>query len=267
MVDCPICGKPVNEANINLHLDSGCEAYLEAPTIPPQSIKIEKSTPVASFFRTPLQKKATKPKNDPSVHGVSNDSQANGTGTPSTPVFNKRAVTEQIAGNDAEHSSFESHGDFEGEPPAKRRKPSTALQRAAPLAERMRPRNLDDIYGQELVGPDGVLRGLIEADRVPSMLLWGAAGTGKTTIARVIANMAGGRFVEINSTSSGIGECKKIFADARGELSLTGRKTIIFCDEIHRFSKSQQDVFLGLYPHPGREGVELQQLLISTTHI
>lgn len=264
MVDCPICGKPVNEVNINLHLDSGCEAYLEVPLLPPQNIDIEKSSPVASFFRTPLQKKSIKPKNDPSVPGVSNDSPANGTRTPSTRIFNKRVATEQTPANDAEHSSFESHGDFEGEPPTKRLKPSTALQRAAPLAERMRPRTLDDIYGQELVGPDGVLRGLIEADRVPSMLLWGGAGTGKTTIARVIANMAGGRFVEINSTSSGIGECKKIFADARGELSLTGRKTIIFCDEIHRFSKSQQDVFLGLYPHSGQEGVEI---LVSTTHI
>lgn len=90
-----------------------------------------------------------------------------------------------------------------------------------------------------------MLRSLIEQDRVPSMILWGGAGTGKTTIARVISQMVGSRFVEINSTSSGVGECKKIFAEARGELGLTGRKTIVFCDEIHRFSKSQQDVFLG----------------------
>lgn len=109
----------------------------------------------------------------------------------------------------------------------------------------MRPHTLDHIYGQDLVGPTGVLRGLIEADRVPSMILWGSAGTGKTTIARVIASASGSRFVEINSTSSGVAECKKLFAEAKSELSLTGRKTIIFCDEIHRFSKTQQDVFLG----------------------
>ena len=66
------------------------------------------------------------------------------------------------------------------------------------------------------------------------MILWGDAGTGKTTIARVIASIVGSRFVEINSTSSGVAECKKIFAEARTELGLTGRKTIIFCDEIHR---------------------------------
>ena len=109
----------------------------------------------------------------------------------------------------------------------------------------MRPRTLDEVCGQELVGPSGVLRGLVEADRVPSMILWGDPGTGKTTIARLIANTAGSRFVEINSTSSGVGEVKKLFSDARTELTLAGRKTIIFCDEIHRFSKSQQDVFLG----------------------
>ena len=109
----------------------------------------------------------------------------------------------------------------------------------------MRPRTLDEVCGQDLVGPTGVLRGLIESDRVPSMILWGGPGTGKTTIARVVANMVGSRFNEINSTSSGVAECKKIFAEAKAELGLTGRKTIIFCDEIHRFSKSQQDVFLG----------------------
>ncbi|KAL2441034.1 ATPase WRNIP1-like protein C26H5.02c [Exophiala dermatitidis] len=136
-----------------------------------------------------------------------------------------------------------------GQPPPSKKpkptKPANAFEKAAPLAERMRPKTLDEVCGQELVGPDGILRGLIEQDRVPSMILWGGAGTGKTTIARVIANMVGSRFVEINSTSSGVAECKKLFTEARNELSLTGRKTIIFCDEIHRFSKSQQDVFLG----------------------
>jgi putative ATPase len=120
----------------------------------------------------------------------------------------------------------------------------TKTQRSAPLAERMRPKTLDEVCGQELVGPTGVLRGLIEADRVPSMILWGSSGTGKTTIARCIAHMVGSRFIELNATSSGVGECKKIFQEAANELALTGRKTIVFCDEIHRFNKGQQDVFL-----------------------
>lgn len=122
--------------------------------------------------------------------------------------------------------------------------PKKAKNAHAPLAERMRPQSLDEVAGQELVGPNGVLRGLIVTDRVPSMVLWGGPGTGKTTIARLIAQTAGCRFVEINSTSSGVGECKKLFEEAKNELRLTGRKTMIFCDEIHRFSKSQQDVFL-----------------------
>lgn len=125
-------------------------------------------------------------------------------------------------------------------PPVKRHKSNPN----APLAERVRPATLDDIAGQDLVGPNGVLRALIESQSLPSIILWGGSGTGKTTIARVIANMVGSRFIEINATSSGAAECKKLFQDAANELSLTGRRTIIFCDEIHRFSKAQQDVFL-----------------------
>ncbi|PTD08184.1 ATPase WRNIP1 C26H5.02c [Fusarium culmorum] len=120
----------------------------------------------------------------------------------------------------------------------------TKTQRAAPLAERMRPRTLDEVCGQDLVGPTGVLRSLIESSQVPSMILWGASGTGKTTIARCIAHMVGSRFIELNATSTGVSECKKYFQEATNDLALTGRKTIIFCDEIHRFNKAQQDVFL-----------------------
>lgn len=246
MVDCPICGKPVSEAKINSHLDSGCNDFIE--TSPPP-IQVGKSPQVASFFRTPSSKKsftspATKPEKlefDLTSSGTAHATQP----IVATPVSNKRAAPQQTARDDASEPATESGPGHDEEPSTKRLKPSTALQRAAPLAERVRPRTLDHVYGQELVGPDGVLRGLIEADRVPSMILWGGAGTGKTTIARVIANMVGSRFIEINSTSSGVAECKKIFSEAKAELGLTGRKTIIFCDEIHRFSKSQQDVFLG----------------------
>ena len=76
------------------------------------------------------------------------------------------------------------------------------------------------------------------------MILWGGSGTGKTTIARCIAHVVGSRFVELNATSTGVAECKRLFAEAANDLALTGRKTIVFCDEIHRFNKAQQDVFL-----------------------
>ena len=243
MVDCPICGQPVRQANINVHIDSGCEAFVSESQDPPPE--------VASFFRTPASNKKQLQTSDtstanfvkPNLTQSSNSKDTNDSNLgSSTPANNKRPAPEPLLEYDTEQSAS-NHAPLE-ETAAKKPK-TTAAQRAQPLAERMRPRILDDVYGQELVGPSGVLRGLIETDRVPSMILWGGAGTGKTTIARVIAQLVGSRFVEINSTSSGVAECKKLFAEAKSELGLTGRKTIIFCDEIHRFSKSQQDVFLG----------------------
>ena len=248
MVDCPICSKQVKETNINSHIDSSCESFIDEPS---SADGYQNGAPqVAIFFRTPSSKKTAQA--PPPTKAVKQEfaQTTNGTSTngtkPSfpTPTSNKRSAPSPSLDLEDESRSSQAHTTDSDQAPSKRSKPN-ALQRAAPLAERMRPRTLDDVYGQDLVGPTGVLRGLIESDRVPSMILWGSAGTGKTTIARVIANMVGSRFVEINSTSSGVAECKKYFAEAKGELSLTGRKTIIFCDEIHRFSKSQQDVFLG----------------------
>ena len=246
MVDCPICGKAVKESNINRHIDSNCSAFLEShsPPTSQQNSNDVKATPVSSFFnRTPASKKTSVATN---LSNGTLSSSANTKNSNGTREGNGTGLKRPAEGTAPESESIETIRESGNEPPpSKRSKTSSALQKAAPLAERMRPQTLDEIYGQELVGPHGVLRGLIEADRVPSMILWGGAGTGKTTIARVIANMVGSRFVEINSTSSGVGECKKIFAEAKSELSLTGRKTILFCDEIHRFSKAQQDVFLG----------------------
>jgi putative ATPase len=223
MVDCPICGKPVKEVHINNHIDSGCESHVETQSPPallsPLSGAPQKPAAVSSFFQPPAARKA-------SSIAVPH-------------VVTKRPLDVAPFANGATDESTSSAT------PSKRQKSSNAFQQAAPLAERMRPRTLDEVCGQDLVGPSGVLRGLIEQGRVPSMILWGGPGTGKTTIARLVANTVGSRFVEINSTSAGVADCKKIFAEAKGELSLSGRKTIIFCDEIHRFSKTQQDVFLG----------------------
>ena len=230
MVECPICGRPVKQANINAHLDSGCKVLIGDPSTTSSQ---GRGSP-ASFFATPAAKQ-TQLKN-----GIEPDTTASQTNRHNTAV--KRAREDTQLQRDDPHTDIE-HGETRNEPVPKKPK-TNALQKVAPLAERMRPKTLGEVQGQELVGENGVLRGLIEQDRVPSMILWGGAGTGKTTIARVIANMVGSRFVEINSTNSGVGDCKKIFVEAKSELSLTGRKTILFCDEIHRFSKSQQDVFL-----------------------
>ena len=242
MVDCPICGKSVKSADINFHIDSGCETHVQEPSPDNQNSQNSKPPQVSSFFRTTAKKQ-----NVPTTptHRAGNPSPEETKATTHTlEIAGKKRPSDQPQEDDTIPIAFNSSEVTTVEPSPKRAK-ITALQRVAPLAERMRPCTLDGVYGQDLVGPDGVLRGLIESDRVPSMILWGGPGTGKTTIARVVAHMVGSRFVEINSTSSGVAECKKLFAEARSELGLTGRKTIIFCDEIHRFSKSQQDVFLG----------------------
>lgn len=115
----------------------------------------------------------------------------------------------------------------------------------APLAERMRPRTLDEYIGQEhILGPDKLLRKLIESDRLTSLLFWGPPGSGKTTLARVIANATSAHFIFFSAILSGIKEIREIVKEARDELAFRGRKTILFVDEIHRFNKSQQDAFL-----------------------
>jgi len=117
----------------------------------------------------------------------------------------------------------------------------------APLAERMRPRDLDEIVGQEeIVGPATALRAAIEKDEVGSLILWGPPGTGKTTLARVIAHRTQSTFVPFSAVVSGIKEIKDVMRRAEDERRIYGRRTILFVDEIHRFNKAQQDAFL---PH------------------
>jgi putative ATPase len=229
MIECPICSKPVKEANINTHIDGNCETFIEDES----GGEVQRGEAKPSAF-TSLLRSSGKISNPVAL------TEKNGSWS-SRPV-NGNPAAQPLSSEPDRNVSDDAPS---GERPAKRLKKSSNLAAAAPLADRMRPRTLDEVRGQALVSRDGVLRGLIETNRVPSMILWGGAGTGKTTIARLIAQAVGARFVEINSTSSGVAECKKIFTEARSELSLTGRKTILFCDEIHRFSKTQQDVFLG----------------------
>ncbi|KGQ12497.1 ATPase WRNIP1 C26H5.02c [Beauveria bassiana D1-5] len=275
-VDCPICNKPVKSSEINNHIDSGCTSFVvdkesppstatngtaassQHPPPPPPTTTTQKRS-ASSFFSTPAPKRLQNADLKPV--------------TPAPLIGMKRSFDEGPGASDASISAPLSRvSDLKEVPPLKSNAEEAAaaaaaaaaapaaslsttpengklvkrakLSKAAPLAERMRPTTLDEVCGQELVGPNGVLRSLIESDRVPSMILWGGAGTGKTTIARCIAQATGRRFVEINATSSSVGECKKLFQEAASDLALAGRRTIIFCDEIHRFNKAQQDVFL-----------------------
>ena len=250
MVQCPVCSKPVKDARINEHLDSDCADYLadSAPADTPVAVKTH------SFFapgtrKPPLSQPPLQPPPPPPAPATT----ALRIDGPKTPPSGAKRSFDEAA-----------HAQPNGEPsPAthKRARRLKAVEDAMPLAERMRPTTLDDVYGQELIGPGGVLRGMVDEGKLPSMVLWGRPGTGKTTIARLIANTSGARFVEINSTSTRLEEVRKIFADAARELHLTGRKTLVFCDELHRFSKTQQDAFLG----PVESGIIT--LIAATTEV
>ncbi len=122
-----------------------------------------------------------------------------------------------------------------------------ASEEAAPLAARMRPRTLEEFRGQQhLLGPGRAIRAMLDQGQPSSMILWGPPGSGKTTLASLIARRTEATFVPFSAVTEGIGRVREIIAEAAVRLKRTGRRTILFCDEIHRFNKAQQDAFL---PH------------------
>ena len=122
-----------------------------------------------------------------------------------------------------------------------------SLEREAPLADRMRPRTLEEFVGQNhLLGEGKILRQAIETDQLPSMILWGPPGTGKTTLAMIIASTTGAQFSAFSAVLSGVKEIKEVIQEARETWRYEKRRTVLFVDEIHRFNKAQQDAFL---PH------------------
>ncbi|KAF1916797.1 DNA polymerase III, clamp loader complex, gamma/delta/delta subunit [Ampelomyces quisqualis] len=232
MVECPVCSKPVKDNRINEHLDSDCREHLRKPDASSTPHPAKPQAPTHSFFTT---HRNGHPTSSPPLPPPLPQRLAERPKTP--PPGTKRSHQEAVGGH--------TDGDAQSPAAAKRTRRLKAVERAMPLAERMRPATLDHVCGQELVGPGGILRSMVAEGKLPSLVLWGRPGTGKTTIARLIANTSGARFVEINSTSTKLDEVRSIFADAARDLQLTGRKTIVFCDELHRFSKTQQDAFLG----------------------
>ncbi|ESX00185.1 hypothetical protein KL918_004975 [Ogataea parapolymorpha] len=237
-INCPVCLKKVDIALINKHLDTCTEQYDTAP--PP-------SAP------TPATETAPEPTSQPakSVSSLL-------TGTKSTKKSSYKYENNQKRSlSDSQSMSSDQEGNIsieivEPEPKVRKTDPADELrllkaQAKLPLAERLRPSSLEDYIGQEhLVGEGGILRGFIQNDRIPSLILWGYPGTGKTTLARIISHATKSRFIELSATSNGISDCKRVFEEARNEYKLTKRHTIVFIDEIHRFNKAQQDIFL---PH------------------
>jgi putative ATPase len=133
------------------------------------------------------------------------------------------------------------------------------LKEAAPLAQLLRPRTLDDVVGQDhLVGPEGPLRRFVEAKQLTSMILWGPAGTGKTTLARIVASSAGYAEESLSAVNGGVKDVREALVRARERLGERGQRTVLFIDEVHRFNKAQQDLLL-----PATESGEI--VLIGAT--
>jgi putative ATPase len=131
---------------------------------------------------------------------------------------------------------------FEPDEPA----PAAAFDAAAPLAARMRPRTLDEVVGQEhLLAPGSPLRRLVEGEAPLSLILFGPPGTGKTTLALIVSSATNRRFEQLSALNAGVKDVREVIARAKAELSRGGRQTVLFIDEIHRFSKTQQDSLLG----------------------
>jgi putative ATPase len=210
MVQCPICSSPVKSTNINQHIDSQCHDFIESHS--PDSGQEHGVAPVSSFFQRPVANRAVanvSPKRDAPI------SVDTARATLRKPVDENATQNKRRAESiTPSHISDDYPDENVGEGAAlKRQKIGNSVQSGLSLAARLRPQTLDEVCGQELVGPKGVLRELIMQDRLPSMVLWGGPGTGKTTIARVIASMIKSRFIEMNSTNFGVGECKKVFLE------------------------------------------------------
>ncbi|CAE6466532.1 unnamed protein product, partial [Rhizoctonia solani] len=215
-VICVECSASVAEGLIDEHVRSGCKTGADTdPNTPKPEPTLSRSKPSAS-----LQKRK-----DNSL----------------APIFKSK----RTASSPPPQTADPEHNEPPTPTPKRAKTSKQHLTDAAPLAERMRPKTLDELVGQEhLVGKGSLLRGLMESGTTGSMILWGPPGSGKTTIARMLASHTDAMFTELSATSSGTSDVRAIFEAAKAALKLSGRRTMLFMDEIQRFNKAQQDIFL-----------------------
>ncbi|ODV97861.1 hypothetical protein PACTADRAFT_47708 [Pachysolen tannophilus NRRL Y-2460] len=267
MVSCPVCAKEIEIGLINRHLDtctSSC-SRVESNVSTKSNL-----TNILNGNRSKSRSSLKKERNyTPSLKRARNEVVTIDDDETSSVSEQNTSNISLFVPDSPPPSTIDQHQDVDDEaiPPSKKLKKDSSpppppytltpqyhleeelkllkSQAKLPLAEKLRPKNLDQYIGQQhLVGPNGILRGFIERDRIPSMILWGPPGVGKTSLCRIISHETHSRFVELSATSSGISECRKVFEEAKNEYRLTKRQTVLFCDEIHRFNKAQQDIFL-----------------------
>ncbi|KAI0665963.1 hypothetical protein C8Q78DRAFT_1198775 [Trametes maxima] len=222
-VACPVCSKSVLEKDINRHLDNNCSDDTAVPPPPTQGFRGKLAqTSLDSLFTTP-----------------SKGSQAPPSLTQSSSKYGHRRKRSEP--EDSDSFTIDAATDIA---PLKRQR-VTRLQSAAPLAERLRPQSLEEFVGQpHLTGPGSLLMSQLDQGATGSIIFWGPPGCGKTTLARLLAKRTDAVFKELSATDSGIADVRAVVEQAKNLLSLTGRRTVLFLDEVHRFNKAQQDIFL-----------------------
>ncbi|KAJ1935315.1 DNA-dependent ATPase mgs1, partial [Kickxella alabastrina] len=236
LVSCPICDKLVPEWYASDHMDRECKGA---------SISQDHATPNASKLPPPPPSSAGNKR----TMFMASPSSRQKSSTPSImfpstkkarPSFDSNSEPSAVT-NPAPLAQQRSHSDLLETANSAKRIQNTK----PPLAERLRPLTLDSFVGQsELVGPGGILRILIESDRMSSCIFWGGPGLGKTTLARIIAHKTSAAFKEMSAVTQNTVDVKKAIEEAGNLNRLTNKRTIMFIDEIHRFNKAQQDIFL-----------------------
>ncbi|KAJ2557105.1 DNA-dependent ATPase mgs1, partial [Coemansia sp. RSA 1933] len=238
LVSCPMCDKMVPEWYVSDHLDRDCPAMQATPqdssssaaTLDDAAIRTPSSKRPASMLTTTS---STRPQK---LHGSQHIARTESSSSATNDDTTKPSATmTQPSSSDQLDSS-------------ERKEIEKRLRnKQLPLAERLRPLTLDSFMGQlALVGPQegAMLRTLIDRDQITSMIFWGSPGLGKTTLARIIARRTRAAFKEMSAVTQNIADVRKVIEEAGNLLRLSGRRTILFLDEIHRFNKAQQDVFL-----------------------